>query len=105
MIPPATRSAGSNKISELSRIARSLKFRLTQRLLGKENEELVYWNDCNAHIEEAISMAGEDEVRITNFITDHDGFGLYAGKEKGRLVQDLHGVGDKGKQSRPVTTD
>lgn len=98
MIPPATRSAGSNKISELSGIARYLKFRLTQRFLGKENEELVYWNDCNAYIEEAIRMAGEDEARITNFISDHDGFGLYTGNGKSRLVQDLHGMGDKDKQ-------
>ena len=80
MMQQAIRFLGSSKISELSRFVRSLKYRLTRKILGGDNEELAYWNDYNAHIEEAIHMAREDEARITNFITDHDGFGLHAAK-------------------------
>ena len=80
MMRQAIRLLGSPKISELSRFVRSLKYRLNRKILRGDNEELAYWNDYNAHIEEAIRIAREDEVRITNFITDHDGFGLHTTK-------------------------
>ena len=80
MIRPTISPADSQKLARMSRLARSLKYRLTRLFLGRENEEVAYWNDQNAHIEEAIRMAGKDEVRITNFITNHDGFGLHTAK-------------------------
>ena len=86
--------SGAPLVSNLSRIVRTLNHRLTRLLFGNEHEELAYWNGYNEAIDEAIHMAGEEERRVTNFITDHNGFGLDTEKGTSQFVQDLYGVGD-----------
>ena len=46
-------------------------------------------------IDEAIHMAGEESNRVTNFITDHSGFGLDTQEDKSQFIQDIYGVGER----------
>jgi hypothetical protein len=86
--------SGAPQISKLSMLARSLNHKLTRLLFGREHEELAYWNGYNMAIDEAVHMAGEETNRVTNFITDHDRFGLDTEKGKSEFIQDFYGVGE-----------
>ena len=74
---------------------RTVKQQLIRLILGRESIELAYWNAYNREVEEALYINENGQNIVTNFHSDHNGFGLDPTLSKSQLLKALVRVGDR----------
>ena len=66
---------------------------------GRETQELNYISGYSAALDEVINLARAEELRVRNFIKDHDGTCLDTEKERMQFIYDLYGPGSRNNNS------
>ena len=82
------------QIAALSKLTQSLWERMESLNPGRETQELIFISGFSAALGEAIKIALAEEVRVRNFIKDHDGTCLDDDKEGIQFISDLYGTGN-----------
>ena len=94
-----TKRVDTPLVSELSKLIEPLRQRMEQLTPGRETEELNYISGYSAALSEVIHLARAEELRVRNFIKDHDGTCLDSEKERMQFIHDLYGPGSRNNNS------
>ena len=86
-------------VSELSKLIEPLRQKMERLPPGRETEELNYISGYSAALDETIRLARAEELRVRNFIKDHDGTCLDTEKERMQFIHDLYGPGSRNNNS------
>ena len=86
-------------VSELSKLIEPLRQRMERLTPGRETQELNYISGYSAALSEVIRLARAEELRVRNFIKDHDGTCLDTEKERMQFIHDLYGPGSRNNNS------
>jgi hypothetical protein len=86
-------------VSELSKLIEPLRQRMEQLSPGRETQELNYISGYSAALSEVIRLARVEELRVRNFIKDHDGTCLDSERERMQFIHDLYGPGSRNNNS------